>query len=636
MTTRDQLRRAASADRSGFDERPPGERGPDDAPRSLPERLYAAREAKGVDLYRAERDTKIRARYLGALERGDYKELPGAVYTKGFLRNYALYLGLDADEILEQWRRERGAVREAAQAPVAPRPLAAPRKGLTFSPFIVVLALMTVGVLIFGAYLGVQLLRFAKPPTIAVTQPATAVVDVDDSTTSYTLRGVTLAGATVNIASPGRDPYSVTADSTGSWRAEVDLRRGRNEFDVSALDPDTGKHSEENILIYITVPFLAIEAPTLTVDQPAEGATYENGAIPVQGRTTNADSVVVSATYTGPATGTKATDKATPVAARDPRIGDGEGRRRRDVRRLVRADHGQVGDHRHRVQPRGQDDGHHAQRHGRVQGRQRRRRDQERPGVAEGLGRWPGVRQDHRGRARVCPGRHAHVPGQGVGRGPDRQVQCHVLHGERDRPRAHERRRQPRDVALRATRRTGSDRPSLTTMATEHEPLEDLARRLQHTCLGAGLTVATAESCTGGLVAHGITSVPGSSGYFLGAIVSYADRVKVDALGVPPDVLATHGAVSAQVALAMASGIRERLATDLGVGITGVAGPDGGSDEKPVGLVYVGVSDRLGTDVRRFHWAGDRAANNEASAAEALRFLAERADALAGVETPAG
>src|SRR3979409_1108620 len=75
---------------------------------SLPERLYAARERKGVDLYRAERDTNIRARYLAALERGDYKELPGAVYTKGFLRNYALYLGLDPDEILLQWRGERG------------------------------------------------------------------------------------------------------------------------------------------------------------------------------------------------------------------------------------------------------------------------------------------------------------------------------------------------------------------------------------------------------------------------------------------------------------------------------------------------------------------------------------------------
>ena len=311
MTTRDQLRRATNADRSGLPEPPRGP-GPSEAPLSLPERLYAAREAKGVDLYRAERDTKIRARYLGALERGDYKELPGAVYTKGFLRNYALYLGLDADEILEQWRRERGKVREAPHAPVAPRPLAAPRKGLTFSPFIVVLALMTVGILIFAGYVGVQLLRFAKPPTISVTQPSTAVVDVDASMTSYTLRGVTLAGATVNIVSPGRDPYSVRANSTGAWRKEVDLRRGRNQFDVSALDPDTGKHSEENVLIYITVPFLEAEAPRLSVDQPAEGATYENGAIPVEGSVTNATSVVMTAAYMGPAEGASTGGKSPP------------------------------------------------------------------------------------------------------------------------------------------------------------------------------------------------------------------------------------------------------------------------------------------------------------------------------------
>ncbi len=319
MTTRDQLRRAANADRPEFDDRPSREPAPPEAPLSLPERLYAAREAKGVDLYRAERDTKIRARYLGALERGDYKELPGAVYTKGFLRNYALYLGLDPDEVLDLWRRERGTVRETAQVPVTPRPLAAPRKGLTFSPFIIVLALMSVAVLIFVAYLGAQLLRFAKPPTISVTQPPTAVVEVDDSMTSYTLRGITLAGATVNIASPGRDPYSVSADSTGSWRAEVDLRRGRNQFDVSALDPDTGKHSDENVLIYITVPFLPIEAPTLTVDQPAEGASYENGAIPVQGRTTNADSVVMSAAYMGPVDGASTGDKATPAPPAVPK-----------------------------------------------------------------------------------------------------------------------------------------------------------------------------------------------------------------------------------------------------------------------------------------------------------------------------
>lgn len=307
MTTRQQLRRAVSGDRGdagrGISAQP--------AP-SLPERLYDARERKGVDLYRAERDTKIRARYLGALERGDYRELPGAVYTKGFLRNYALYLGLDPDEILDQWRRERGESKEVTPVLAVPRPMAAPRQGLTFSPSLVVFALLTIGVLAFGAYLGVQLLRFAKPPTIAVTDPAAAVVEVDDDATNYILRGTSTAGATVNIETPGRDPYSVTADPSGAWKAEVELRRGRNEFQVSSLDPDTGKRSEDKLALFITVPFLVIEAPTLTVDQPTEGAIFENGAIPVQGHTTNAESVVVSAAYMG------STGPATPAGAASP------------------------------------------------------------------------------------------------------------------------------------------------------------------------------------------------------------------------------------------------------------------------------------------------------------------------------
>jgi Helix-turn-helix domain len=313
MTTQDRTRRTTSGDRPDAPKPAP------DAATSLPERLYEARERKGVDLYRAERDTKIRARYLDALERGDYKELPGAVYTKGFLRNYALYLGLDADEILEQWRRERGEPKEA-QAPITvPRPLAAPRQGLTFSPFIIVLALMTLGVLAFGAYLGVQLLRFAKPPTISVTDPATAVVEVDDTATSYTLRGVTLPGATVNIddGTPDRDPYQVTAESTGLWSSSVDLRRGRNQFDVNAIDPDTGKHSEDTIRLYITVPFPGVEGPGLTLDQPAEGATFENGAIPVQGSVTNAATVVVTAVYSGPVT-PPAAGKPTPAPEKAP------------------------------------------------------------------------------------------------------------------------------------------------------------------------------------------------------------------------------------------------------------------------------------------------------------------------------
>jgi len=308
MTTRQQLRRAVSGDRADVARGISAEPGP-----TLPERLYTARERKGVDLYRAERDTKIRARYLGALERGDYRELPGAVYTKGFLRNYALYLGLDPDEILDQWRRERGDTKEVTPVLAVPRPMAAPRKGLTFSPSLVVFALLAIGVLAFGAYLGVQLLRFAKPPEIAVTNPATAVVEVDDSATKYVLRGTSSAGATVNITTPGRDPYSVNADASGTWTAGVELRRGRNEFQVSSLDPDTGKRSEETLALVITVPFLAVEAPTLTVDQPTEGATFENGAIPIQGHTTNAKSVIVSAGYMGSTGPAPAIGGATPA-----------------------------------------------------------------------------------------------------------------------------------------------------------------------------------------------------------------------------------------------------------------------------------------------------------------------------------
>lgn len=253
-----------------------------------------------MDLYRAERDTKIRARYLAALERGDYRELPGAVYTKGFLRNYALYLGLDPDEVLLQWRRERGDPREPQSVITVPRPIATPRPGLTFSPSLVVFGLLLLAVVVFAGYLGVQLLRFAKPPTIAVTSPAAAVIDVDESATEFVLRGTSAPGATISIATPGRDPYTASADADGSWTSTVELRRGRNQFEVSAVDPDTGKRSEESISLFITVPFLVIEAPTLTVDQPSDGATFENGAIPIQGRTTNADSVVVSAMYAGP------------------------------------------------------------------------------------------------------------------------------------------------------------------------------------------------------------------------------------------------------------------------------------------------------------------------------------------------
>jgi PncC family amidohydrolase len=156
------------------------------------------------------------------------------------------------------------------------------------------------------------------------------------------------------------------------------------------------------------------------------------------------------------------------------------------------------------------------------------------------------------------------------------------------------------------------------------ETLVELARRLFDVCVERGLTVATAESCTGGLVAHAITEIAGSSTYYLGGFVTYADDVKRDQLGVGADLLAAHGAVSAQVARAMAEGARTRLGTDLAVAITGIAGPGGGSDEKPVGLTYVAVADGTGVDVRRHLWPGDRSANKRDSAVAALELLLDR------------
>lgn len=161
------------------------------------------------------------------------------------------------------------------------------------------------------------------------------------------------------------------------------------------------------------------------------------------------------------------------------------------------------------------------------------------------------------------------------------------------------------------------------------DPLVGLAERLQGLCLGRGASVALAESCTGGLVADAITDVAGSSGYFLGGVVSYSNEAKERLLQVPAAALAAHGAVSAQVARAMAEGARVRFAADVGGAVTGVAGPDGGTAAKPVGLTYVAVADATGVEVRRLQWSGDRAANKQASARALLELLLERVEAAA-------
>jgi nicotinamide-nucleotide amidase len=119
---------------------------------------------------------------------------------------------------------------------------------------------------------------------------------------------------------------------------------------------------------------------------------------------------------------------------------------------------------------------------------------------------------------------------------------------------------------------------------------QSVAEMVLDLCRARGLRLATAESCTGGLVAARLTDVPGSSDVFAGAVVAYANEVKIAELGVPAALIEAHGAVSAEVAEAMAAGVRKRLGVDVGVAVTGVAGPDGGTEAKPVGLVYFHVS----------------------------------------------
>ena len=122
----------------------------------------------------------------------------------------------------------------------------------------------------------------------------------------------------------------------------------------------------------------------------------------------------------------------------------------------------------------------------------------------------------------------------------------------------------------------------------------------------SGFTIAVAESCTGGLVAHRLTEVPGSSSYFMEGVVTYSNEAKTRLLGVPEELIAAHGAVSAEVAEAMAEGVKARAGTDFGLSVTGIAGPSGSTPEKPVGLVFIALSDDAHTQHRRVMLPGDR------------------------------
>ena len=150
------------------------------------------------------------------------------------------------------------------------------------------------------------------------------------------------------------------------------------------------------------------------------------------------------------------------------------------------------------------------------------------------------------------------------------------------------------------------------------EPLDAVAAALR----SRRLTIGVGESCTGGLLAAALTELPGSSDFFLGGAVTYSNAAKSALLKVPPALIRRHGAVSARVAEAMATGAGRLFGADVGVGITGVAGPDS-SEEKPVGLTYIATAAGRQTAVREFRWRGGRSANRRASVDAALALILE-------------
>lgn len=138
-----------------------------------------------------------------------------------------------------------------------------------------------------------------------------------------------------------------------------------------------------------------------------------------------------------------------------------------------------------------------------------------------------------------------------------------------------------------------------------------------------GLKLATAESCTGGMIADRLTDVPGSSDYFLGGVVAYAYEAKVAVLNVSWDTLHAHGAVSCETVLEMARGARLALGADIAVSVSGIAGPGGGLPDKPVGTTWLGLSTADGEWARKFVWDRDRRGNKELSAEAAMQFVVD-------------
>jgi cytoskeletal protein RodZ len=258
--------------------------------------LRSAREAKDVDLQKVERDTKIRERYLSALERGEYRELPGAVYTKGFLRNYGAYLGLDPEYLIDLYRLETTVAVERPTAPTPPRPLAGRRsRSFVVTPNAVVAAILTILVGAFIAYLGYGLVNFARTPELRIVEPAANVNRHPDL--SITIRGVTAPNARVSVSNLTENP-TVEADANGAFEVTVRLVPGSNVARLVARDPVTNRDSavEERTIVVSTEPETDPSAPAvgLEVTEPAADAAV-TGELAISGTAGGGAAVTVNA-----------------------------------------------------------------------------------------------------------------------------------------------------------------------------------------------------------------------------------------------------------------------------------------------------------------------------------------------------
>jgi cytoskeletal protein RodZ len=271
----------------------------------LGEMLRTAREAKGVDLARVERETKIRERYLAALESGEYRDLPGAVYTRGFLRNYGAYLGLDAEELIDLYRLETASTPVERQTlPTPPRPLATRRaRAFVVTPSAIVAGILTILVGGFFAYLGYQFINFARTPDLRIIDPPGNVSGYTEL--EITIRGETEPNATITVDNLAENP-TVTADADGGFEVTVGLVPGSNVIELTADDPVTGRVSEteSRTIVVVTAEVSPSAAPAVVeLTEPASGITVR-GPVTVAGRAGPNEALTVTAGLQRPPTPT--------------------------------------------------------------------------------------------------------------------------------------------------------------------------------------------------------------------------------------------------------------------------------------------------------------------------------------------